>query len=52
MNNFLPISYVNIVFIFILGLIFLGENIFITDILGSLLILGFQIYNIYVPIKK
>jgi drug/metabolite transporter (DMT)-like permease len=52
MSNFLPISYVNIVFIFILGLIFLGENIFITDILGSLLILGFQIYNIYVPIKK
>jgi len=52
MNNFLPISYLNIVFIFLFGLIFLGEKIFITDIIGSLLILGFQIYNVYIPINK
>ena len=51
-NRFMPITYLNIVFIFILGFLFFGEKIYLTDIIGSLMILGFQIYNIMIPIKQ
>ncbi len=51
MNRFMPITYLNIVFIFILGFLFFGEKIYLTDIIGSLMILGFQLYNIMIPIK-
>ena len=51
-NRFMPITYLNIVFIFILGFLFFGEKIYLTDIIGSLMILGFQIFNIVIPIKK
>ena len=51
-NKFMPITYLNIVFVFILGLLFFGEKIYLTDIIGSLMILGFQIYNIMIPIKQ
>ena len=52
MNEFVPINYVKIVFIFIFGFIILGENVFITDILGSALIIGFQVYNVCYPVKN
>ena len=51
-NKFIPLVYLSILFVFILGFIFLGENVYFTDIIGSLLILGFQVYNIYVPTTK
>ena len=43
------IGYLNIVTVFILGVTFLGEHIFFTDIIGSLIILGFNIYNTMYP---
>ena len=51
-NKLIPINYLSIVFVFILGYIFLGERVYFTDILGSIIIVGFQIYNIYVPTTK
>ena len=51
-NKFIPLIYLSILFVFILGFIFLGEKVYFTDIIGSILILGFQVYNIYVPTTK
>ena len=45
----MPITYMNTVFIFILGFVLLHEKIFMTDILGAGLIIGFQLYNFYYP---
>ncbi len=52
MNEFVPIIYVKIVFIFIFGFIILGEHVFITDIIGNALIVGFQVYNVCFQVKK
>jgi drug/metabolite transporter (DMT)-like permease len=51
-NKLIPLNYLSIVFVFILGYFFLGENVYFTDILGSIIIIGFQLYNIYVPTTK
>ena len=51
-SKFLPLTYFGTVFIFILGWIILGERVYFTDILGSLLIIGFQIYNAWFPIIR
>ena len=48
-NKFMPITYMCTVFVFILGFILLGENIYITDIIGAGLIIFFQLYNVYYP---
>lgn len=40
-----------VVFVFILGLLVLGEKVFFTDILGSGIIVGFMIYHVSNPIK-
>ena len=48
-SKFMTITYMCTVFVFILGFTLLGENIFITDILGAGLIISFQLYNIYYP---
>ena len=45
-NKLIPLNYLSIVFVFILGYVFLGEKVYITDILGSIIIIGFQLYNI------
>ena len=50
MNNFIPMNYLKVVFIFIFGFIILGEHVFFTDIIGSALIVGFQVYNICYPV--
>ena len=52
MNNFIPMNYLKVVFIFIFGFIILGEHVFFTDIIGSALIVGFQVYNICYPVAK
>ena len=46
-----PIVYISTLTVFIEGVFFLGETVFFTDILGSLLILAFNLYNTYYPIK-
>ena len=51
-NKLNPITYLTIVFVFILGYFLLGEKVYLTDLLGSVIIIGFQLYNIYVPTTK
>ena len=46
------ITYLQIVFIFILSDIFLGERVYTTDVLGSLLMISYMVYNILKPIVK
>ena len=43
-------NYLQIIFVIILSLIFLKEPIFLTDIIGSLLIVSYMLYNITYPI--
>ena len=45
------IQYTKIVFVFILGTLILGEKIFFSDILGSVIIVSFMIYHYFNPIK-
>lgn len=49
LSKFIPTFYMNIIFTYIFGFIFLGEKVYFTDIIGSLMILGFQVYNVWVP---
>ena len=51
-SKYLPLTYFGTVFIFILGWIILGEKVYFSDIIGSLLIIGFQIYDVWFPIIK
>ena len=51
-NKLNPITYLTIVFVFILGYFLLGEKVYLTDLIGSVIIIGFQLYNIYVPTTK
>ena len=48
----MPITYMCTVFVFILGSVLLHDKIFITDILGAGLIIGFQLYNFFYPPGK
>lgn len=50
-SKFMPITYVGTVYVFILGCFILGEPIYLTDLLGSALIVAFQFYNVWVPIQ-
>ena len=50
--KFQPITYLCIVFTYILSFLLLGEPIFFTDIIGTVLIVGFQAYNLYYPVGK
>ena len=45
------IQYSKVVFVFILSVIFLGQKIFLTDIIGSVIIVSFMIYHIMNPIR-
>ena len=45
-----PISYTRVIFVIILGYIILGEKIYLTDLFGTSLIIGYMIYNLYFPI--
>ena len=45
------VQYTKIVFVFILGTLVLGEKIFFSDILGSIIIVSFMIYHYFNPIK-
>ena len=48
-SKFIPLTYLAIVFIFFLGVIVLGKPLFFSDIIGVLMIIRFQFYNIYFP---
>ena len=48
-SKFIPVTYLNIVFTFFLSIFVLGEPLYLTDLLGAALIIGFQFYNITYP---
>lgn len=48
-SKFQPITYLGIVFTFILSALILSEPIFFTDIIGASIIIGFQYYNFQYP---
>ena len=45
-------TYLNIVFTFLLSVFILGEPLFFTDLVGAILIIGFQFWNISNPIES
>ena len=47
-----PFNYLLVIFVFILCVVVLGENIYFTDIIGSLVIISFHAYNAWVPIQN
>lgn len=47
-----PISYTKVVFVLLLGGIFLGEKVYLTDFIGSGLIISYFLYNIKYPLIK
>ena len=49
-SKFIPVTYLNIVFTFLISVFILGEPLFLTDLIGALLIIGFQFWNISNPI--
>ena len=48
-SKFQPITYLCIVFTFILSAILLGEPVFFSDLIGTCIIIGFQYYNLVYP---
>ena len=48
-SKFLPVTYLVVVFTFIASVSVLGEPLFFNDILGAIIIIGFNFYNIYFP---
>ena len=51
-SKFLPVTYLVVVFTFILSVTILKEPLFFSDILGASLIIGFQFYNLKNPPKR
>lgn len=45
-----PLTYSRVAFVLILGFIILGEKVYLSDIFGTCLILGYMFYNLYFPI--
>ena len=48
-SKFMPVTYMSTFFIFFLDVTLLKEPVFFSDIIGALFIIGFQVYNIYIP---
>ena len=44
-------NYTKVVFVFILGIVMIREKIFLTDLVGCFIIVGFMIYHVMYPIK-
>ena len=51
-SKFQPITYLCIVFTFILSAILLGEPVYFSDLIGTAIIIGFQYYNLQYPAGK
>ena len=49
LSKYQPITYLSLVFTFIIAGVILGEAIYFTDILGDVFIVGFQFYNMKFP---
>ena len=48
-SKYSPVTYMSIVFVFILGAVLLHETVYFSDIIGASMIIGFQLYNYYYP---
>ena len=48
-SKFLPVTYLVVVFTFIVSVTVLGEPIFIGDVFGACMIIAFQFYNLSYP---
>ena len=48
-SKFLPVTYLVVVFTFIVSVTVLGEPIFLGDVLGACMIIAFQFYNLTYP---
>jgi drug/metabolite transporter (DMT)-like permease len=44
-----PLTYVSTLIVFLCGVIFIGEMVYLTDVIGSLLILSYNVYNSMKP---
>ena len=51
-SKFLPVTYLVVVFTFILSVTVLGEPLFFSDIFGASIIIGFQFFNLMNPPKR
>jgi len=51
LNKTTPLNYNNLVVSTLLSCVFLGEPLYFTDILGSLIILGYNVFNSLYPVK-
>ena len=51
-SKFIPVTYLQTVFTFLLSVTVLREPLFFTDILGAILIIGFQFYNVTYPPER
>ena len=49
LSKYQPITYLALVFTFVIAGVILGEAIYFTDILGAVFIIGFQFYNMKFP---
>ena len=45
------LQYTKIIFVFLLGSLLLGEKVFFSDIVGSVIIISYMIYHVINPIK-
>ena len=48
-SKFQPVTYLNIIFTFLFSFLLLGEPVFITDVIGAGIIIGYQYYNMQYP---
>jgi len=46
------LNYISLVVATLSGIIFLGESLFITDVVGSFIILGYNMYNSIYPVES
>lgn len=50
-NKTIPVNFLSTVIVIILGIIFLGEPLFFSDVLGCGIIIGYNIYNSMYPVE-
>jgi drug/metabolite transporter (DMT)-like permease len=50
-NKVSPLSYFGTLTVFFMGVVVMGEPVFLTDMIGSSLIIAFNAYNSLVPLK-
>ena len=50
LSKLIIINYLQIIFVFMLAFIFLGEKIFFSDIIGTAIILTYMIFNTLNPL--